>query len=136
MRNYGLLIICALSLTAGLCGDRVTINNGPTGPTPVTPTVTTTRIEFRVSGNVPTVRIRYSDPSSGVNQTVTSLPFQAAFDTSLTSSFLSLDVSSVTAVLIPNPFLSASILVNGNVFRQGTSTDVLPSILISGDWRK
>lgn len=138
MNLRNLLITCALGIasTAGLCGDRITVNNGPTGPSPVTPTVTTTRIEFRVSGNVPTVRVRYSDSTNGVNQVVTSLPFQAAFDTSLTSLFLSLDVSSTTAVLISNPFLSAQILVNGVVFRQGSSTEVLPSILISGDWRK
>ena len=135
MKYPALFTVCALTLTAGLCGDRTTINNIQPSPVP-DPAKTTTRIEFRVSGNVPTVRVRYSDPVNGTNQTVTSLPFQAAFDTSLTSLFLSLDVSSTTAVLISNPFLSAQILVNGNVFRQAVSSEVLPTILISGDWRK
>ena len=134
---FGVLFL-PMAMVAG-CDKTYVINpNSPSQTTTTTnnPTTNTTKVEFRVFGNAPSVKVRYSDPLSGVNQTITALPFSASFDTTLTSLFLSLDVSSVTALTISNPFISGQILINGNVFRQGSSSDVLPSFIISGDWRK
>lgn len=116
---------------------NVTVNNGPTGPSG---TNTTTKIEYRVTGNASSVRIRYFNVSDGLIQTVTTLPFTTSFTTTESSLFLSLDVTPLswpTTVTSGNAFLSAQIFAAGNLFREDTSNDFLSNTLsVNGTWRR
>lgn len=115
--------------------DSVTVNV-PTGPTP--PTVTMNGIEFRVIGNANSVRIRHINPVDGLSQVSTVLPYVLTLKTEQTVMFLSLEVTpqSYPAALLA-PFLSAQIFVNGTLFREGSSADLLLlPISVSGTWRK
>jgi hypothetical protein len=121
-----------------------TINNYPTAPSQLPSTTTPTpqpilsKIEFRVTGNANSVRIKYFTPQDGLIQAVTTLPFTTSFTTSLDELFLSLDVTPISYSASVNfPFLSAQIFVNGNLFREVTSTDIfLNTLSISGNWRR
>jgi hypothetical protein len=134
------LLLCALALAgASACGD--TIVNVPTNPSNATSTTTppkTSQIQFRVTGNASSVRVRYSTPTDGLVQTVTTLPFFTSFNTSADNLFLSLEVTPITySALVNYPFLSAQILVNNDLFREATSTDFfLYTISVNGVWRK
>lgn len=128
-------------ILAGCSRDRtyITLPASPSSvpTTPTTPVVVTNKIEFRVSGTATSVRVRYSTPLDGLSQTVTSLPFFASFNTTQSSHFLSLDVTPLTFPLVGQPFLSAQILVDGNLFREASSFDLTTSLLsVSGNWRR
>lgn len=120
------------------CGDRdttVNVNNqSPTGPS----SVITTKIEFRVTGNALSARIKYSNQIDGLNQTISTLPFFTSFNTNESSMFLSLEETPVSypfSVLFP--FMSIQIIVNGELFREATSTDFLLNTLsVNGTWRR
>jgi hypothetical protein len=134
-RAFGILLFGFIG-TAGLCTTTVN-NNIPTAPTPATPTVTKSTVEFRVIGNANQARVRYSDPIDGLNQVVTSLPYSNSFSTTSAQMFLSLDVTPLSfPLLIANPFLAAQIVVDGSVFLSGTSNDTSSTVTISGTWRK
>ena len=133
------LLLCALALAgASACGD--TIVNVPSGPSAVTqtPTPTTSQIQFRITGNANSVKVRYSTPTDGLVQTVTTLSFFTSFNTSADNLFLSLEVTPISySALVNYPFLSAQILVNNDLFREATSTDFfLYTISVNGVWRK
>jgi len=131
------LALCLL-LIVGACDREITINL-PTEPTQKEePKVITSKIEFRVVGNASSVRIRYSTPADGLIQTVTSLPFFAAFNTTESLLFLSLDVTPLAFPLsVTIPFLSAQVFVNGNLFREATSSDFFSTTLsVTGTWRR
>jgi hypothetical protein len=136
MRHISVLILIALSVMG--C-DKTVNNNYPITPTPVpSDKVVTSKIEFRVTGNANSVRVKYFTPSDGLIQSVTTLPFTISFNTTLDELFLSLDVTPLSYNASVNfPFLSAQIFVNGNLFREVTSTDVILNTLsISGNWRR
>ncbi len=139
MRSLLLALLAGLSLTVAACGD--TIVNLPTTPsqtTPTTPAVVKSTIEFRVTGNATSVRIRYSSPTDGLAQVVTTLPYFTSFTTTSDSLFLSIEATPISYSAITNyPFLSIQILVNGTLFREATSTDfLLYTISTQGNWRR
>lgn len=135
-KTWRILLVLGVGLAAA-CGD--TIVNVPTTPTPTAPTApTSVRLEFRVTGNANSARIRYSTPLDGLVQTTTTLPFFTSFSTTADTMFLSLEVTPISySAIVLNPFLSAQILVNNTLFREATSTDfLLYPISVNGTWRK
>jgi hypothetical protein len=136
----GLLPLLALTLAA--CGD--TIVNLPTQPsnqattTGTTPAVVKSTIEFRVVGNPTSVRVRFSSPSEGLTQVVTTLPYSITFTTTADTLFLSLEATPIAySFLTDYPFLSAQIVANGTLFREDTSNEfLLRTIAVSGTWRR
>jgi len=136
----GLLVLALVIGSA--CGDTIINVPNPTAPTtPVKeePKVITSKVEFRVVGNANSVRIRYSNPVDGLVQTVTSLPFFTSFSSTDSILFLSLDVTPISFPLVTaQPFLSAQIFVNGNLFREAsTLSDSLTNTLtVNGTWRR
>jgi hypothetical protein len=106
----------------------------PTDPTPV---VVSNTFEFRVTGNAQQVRIRYSNPVDGTSQVSSALPFFTSFRSDRDYVFLSLDVTPLNFPFsVTQPFISAQILVNGEVFGQASSTEFLETVSISGTWRR
>jgi hypothetical protein len=135
------LALCALVLAgAWACGDTIVNIPNPTQATPLDtkPAVITSRLEFRVTGNATSARIRYSTPLDGLVQTTTTLPFFTSFNTTSDNLFLSLEVTPINySAIVNNPFLSAQILVNNTLFREATSTDfLLYTISVNGVWRR
>lgn len=136
-------VLFVLTLLALGCGDTNIYNdraNGQTSvqTTPTTPTVTNVRLEYRVSGNADSVKIKYYNPYDGLNQTVTTLPWSISFNTTADSLFVSLEVTPVIFnSLTLYPFLSAQILVNGSIFKEVTSNSMLlNTISVNGTWRR
>jgi hypothetical protein len=133
MRSF-LVVLVALAVAG--CGD--TIVNIPTTPTPTTPAVVKHTIQFRVLGNATSARVRYSTPTDGLGQVVTSLPYFNTFTVSGDSLFLSLEATPISygfAVLYP--FLSVQIAVDNTVFREATTQDfLLQPLSTSGQWRQ
>ena len=130
--RFVLALMLALSTVA--CGDE-TIINLPNNPTPVEPE--STRIEFRVSGNASSVRVRFSSERDGLIQTTTTLPFFTSFNTEATNLFLNLEVTPISYSVIQLPFLSAQIFADGNLFREATSNEfILNTLTVNGTWRK
>lgn len=134
-------ILVSIALTCAACGD--TIVNIPTQPsqvqqTPTTPPVVKSTVEFRVTGNPTSVRVRFSAPSDGISQVVTTLPYTTSFSTTADTLFLSLDATPIAYSFATDfPFLSIRILVNGAVFREATSNEfLLHTLAIDGTWRR
>jgi len=133
------LLLCALALAgASACGDTIVNIPNPTQPTSATTTPVTSQLQFRVTGNATSARIRYSTPLDGLVQTTTTLPFFTSFNTTSDNLFLSLEVTPIGySGIVNNPFLSAQILVNNTLFREATSTDfLLYTISVNGVWRR
>jgi hypothetical protein len=129
--------VAFLALMIAGCDREITINL-PTEPTPTTPAVVRSTIEFRVIGNPTSVRVRYSTPTDGLTQVVTTLPYSTAFTTVVDSMFLSLEVTPIAYSLITNyPFLSIQIVANGALFREATSNEfILNTLQVNGTWRR
>ena len=131
-----LIFLLALGLSA--C-DKTYINY-PTDPSDsfIPRTTEETRLEFRVNGNATSARIRYSNPIDGLSQVVTVLPYLTSVKTTDTSLFLSIEATPLSyPSLVSFPFLSVQIFVNGNLFREASSSEfVLNTISVSGNWRK
>jgi hypothetical protein len=129
--------VALLALMIAGCDREITINL-PTEPKPATPTVVRSTIEFRVIGNPTSVRVRYSTPTDGLTQVVTTLPYSTAFTTVVDSLFLSLEVTPIAYSLITNyPFLSIQIIANGSLFREATSNEfILNPLQVNGTWRR
>jgi hypothetical protein len=132
----GLALLATLG-NVGACDrdDSTTVNvNPPGGPTPV---VRNTAI-FRVTGNASSVRVRYSNPTDGLLQVVTALPYSAAYSSTADSIFLSLEATPLSfPFAVTHPFTSAQIYVNDTLFREASSNDFLSSTLfVSGTWRR
>ena len=134
MRARPLPLLVVLLLAA--CGSDRDITLAPAAPTPA-PTPTHT-IEFRVIGNASSVRVRHVNPVDGLSQVTTVLPFVVSLRTEQTVMFLSLEVLPLSyppGILFP--FLSVQIFVNGALFREGSSADLLMlPISVSGTWRR
>jgi len=131
------LVIALAALTIACSRTYITVPS-PTAPTVDTPKVITSTIQFRVTGNANSVRVRYSTERDGLVQTTTTLPFFTSFTTTSDNLFLSLEVTPVSYNAVTNfPFLSAQVLVNGNLFREATANDfILNTITVNGTWRR
>jgi hypothetical protein len=132
MKRLSIILGLFLATTVAACGDTV---YQVTPPAPTAPSRTS--IEFRVSGNASSARIRYANPVDGLTQVVTSLPYVIELATTQDNFFLSLDVTPLSyPFFVPNPFMSAQIIVNGFLFREATSNDTLMNTLsVSGTYR-
>jgi len=133
------LILAAGIATTIACGDTIiNVPNQPSAVTSSTTAATSNKLEFRVTGNASSARIRYSTPLDGLVQTTTTLPFFTSFSTKADDVFLSLEVTPIGYnAIVNNPFLSAQILVNNTLFREATSTDfLLYTISVNGVWRR
>jgi hypothetical protein len=145
------LVAATLLLALGVACDKTyIIPTGPTAttvtgganptpnPTPGSPIVTSSRIEFRVTGNALGARIRISDAVNGLNQITTTLPYTFTVTTTLDSMFVSLESTPTSySALIANPFHSVQIFTNGTLFREASSTDFfLSTVSVSGTWRR
>jgi hypothetical protein len=139
---FGWIGISTLACTGLLClGCGDTVVNVPNQPSAATPTPTPTPlasnlISFRVVGNASSVRVRYTTPADGLTQVFTTLPFVAAFSTTATSVFLSLEAQPLIFQNISFPFLSIQIVVNDTVFLQTSSQDTFTTLAVSGTWRR
>ena len=134
MRLFPLILVLLL----GGCTDIV---YPPTSPDAVARNPTTpknVKIEYRVSGNATSVRIRFSNNEDGLSQVVTTLPYTNTFSTESDSLFVSLDVTPISySALTTFPFLSAQIFVDGKLFREATSNEfLLNTLAVSGTWRR
>ncbi len=126
------------------CGDtNIIVPTQPSSTSTINtvtnpPTSTPVAIQFRVTGNATSVRIRYSNERDGLIQTVTTLPYFTTFTSTSDAVFLSLEVTPlVFSASTDNPFLAAQIFVNGNLFREATSTSYfLNTIAVDGTWRR
>jgi hypothetical protein len=101
--------------------------------------VASTKIEYRVTGNAATVRVRYSNGLDGTAQVITALPYDVPiFVSESTSLFISLDVTPISyATGTTFPFLSIQIFVNGQLFREAASSDfTLTTLSVNGTWRR
>ena len=135
---HRLLALIAVISCAG-CGDTIVNYPSPTSPTVVTDTTSkASTIQFRVTGNAQSVRVRYSNERDGLVQTVTTLPFFTSFTSTSSNLFLSLEVTPISFSAITDyPFLNAQIFVNGDLFREASSTSFfLNTISVDGTWRK
>lgn len=137
-------IIIALIAVFSIACDETTSINFPTSPsgdgtTIVNPNGTLMRstIEFRVTGNATSARIRYSTSIDGMTQVQTMLPFINRITTNQPSIFVSLEASPVSYPLSAvYPYLAVQIFVNGTLFREATSSDMfLNPVSVSGTWR-
>jgi hypothetical protein len=131
------LLVALVALSLAGCDREITINL-PTEPTPTTPAVVKSTIEFRVVGNATSVRVRYSTPADGLTQLTTTLPYFTRFVTTESTLFLSLEVTPTGyGFLTVSPFLAAQILVDGALFREATANEfVLNTITVNGTWRR
>ena len=133
-----LLPVLLVAILVSACGD--TIVNVPTAPstTPAPVEAKPSTIEYRVSGNANSVRIRYSNVSDGLSQVVTTMPYVTRFTTKDTTMFLSLEATPISYPFsVTFPFLSVQIFVDGNLFREASSNEFLLNTLsVSGTWRK
>lgn len=136
-RAVVLALGCAVTVA---CGD--TIVNLPTQPGQTAPPVTTpavkNTIQFRVTGNATSARVRYSTPIDGLGQVVTSLPYFNSLTISGDSLFLSLEATPISYMgTVFYPFMSVQIVVNGTVFREATTQSfLLEPMSVSGQWRQ
>jgi hypothetical protein len=151
MKLAATLLISLIALTGGVgCDKTYIIPTGPTAttvtgngnpvpnPTPGSPVVVSSKIEFRVTGNALGARIRISDAVNGLNQITTTLPYTFTVTTSLDSMFVSLESTPTSyGALTSNPFHSVQIFTNGVLFREASSTDFfLSTVSVSGTWRR
>jgi len=143
------LVAATLLLSLGVaCSDKTYIvptspstgvNSGGGLPPPTGgPVLTSSRIEFRVTGNALGARIRISDAVNGLNQITTTLPYTFTVTTSLDSMFVSLESTPTGySSLVTGPFHSVQIFTNGTLFREASSTDFfLSTVSVSGTWRR
>lgn len=139
MRIVPFLLTCVL-LTGSFSCTRtyISVPNQPSSvATDATKTPVSATIQFRVTGNANSVRVRYSTERDGLVQTTTTLPFFTSFTTKSDNLFISLEVTAVSYSVIQFPFLSAQVLVDGNLFREATSNEfLLNTITVNGTWRR
>ena len=133
-------LLC-VGFTAGVllsgCRDTIVIPTAP-APTPTPVVAAKNTIQFRVIGNATSVVVRYSTPTNGLEQAVSSLPFFSGFSTSATAIFLSLQATpSSYPFSVIAPFLDVQIVVNDDVFQEASSQDFsLNTLAVSGTWRQ
>jgi hypothetical protein len=131
-------LVISLALITGCTRTYITTPTQPTSTTVTDTTNKVAKVEFRVISNATSVKVRYSNERDGLVQTVTTTPFFTSFTSTADNLFLSLEVTPISfSALVNYPFTSAQIFVNGDLFREVTSTDVLLyTISVNGTWRK
>jgi hypothetical protein len=140
-------VIIILSLLSFKCQDKNYIfptspdtdkNFGGNNPGGGGSVFTQNKIEYRVTGNAVSARIRHSNSEDGLTQVVTTLPYVITITTNSDNLFLSLEATpSAYGFGILFPFMSVQIFTNGILFREATSSDFfLNTIAVSGTWRK
>lgn len=121
----------ALALALALataCSDKIYIST-PAAPSPVERIDT---VEFRVSGDLPFVVVRVSNSLDGLTQQSTVLPFTSTVSlVNRDAVFLSLD-----ARASGTGFLHAAIFVNGTIFREASSAQLNPVVIVEGTYRR
>jgi hypothetical protein len=123
------VIAAPLVLLALITGCTRVYNQQPTAPSTTVDTGTKKvihdNIEFRVIGNATGARVRYSNTLDGLLQITTTLPFQISIDSIKDTIFLSLEATPTGfsgATL--SPFMEVQIFVNGNLFREASSSSI------------
>jgi len=141
-----ILVLLVVMSIAGCSKDNTIID--ATRPSPVgEPTPRTTnnpnspvavnKVEYRVTGNAMSARIRYSNVIDGSTQVVTTIPYTATFTSTESAIFVSLEATPIQYVNTLYPFFSVQIFVNGALFRESTSSDLFfTTISVSGTWRR
>jgi hypothetical protein len=122
------------------CERTIVVNptNPSTNPTTPTEVAKPIKVDYRVSGNAITARIRYSNPIDGLTQVITALPFSVSFSTTTDQIFLSIESTPLTyPSTVIYPFMSVQIFVNGVLFREASSADFVQNpISVNGTWRR
>lgn len=138
MRFISLVAVVSSVLTIACTRTYITTPTQPTTTVESTTTNKTATIQFRVSGNATSVRIRYSSERDGLVQTITTLPFFTSFSSTASNLFVSLEVTPISYNATTDyPFLNAQIFVNGDLFREASSTSFfLNTISVDGTWRR
>jgi len=133
------LMCVALALAMSIHCTRVIYPpTGPSQTTNVTPTITKDIVSFRVLGNAVGAKVRFSNSIDGLNQITTSLPFQQSIESAKDNAFFYLEATSNGyPASVSNPFLSVQIVVNGNLFREASTTSVFfDTITVSGTYHR
>lgn len=141
MRTLSVLLLTALLTVTGCQQTGDYGSDNPTRPTPLpttptTPVVQVTRIEFRVNGTSTTARIRYTNAVDGTTQIITSLPYITTVTTQESFMFVTLEATPVSYLYTPFPFMSVQIFVNGVLFREAVSDNLINPLSVSGTWRR
>lgn len=105
----------------------------PTAPTALaTAPISSDTVEFRVSGDLPFVQVRVNNSLDGLSQFSTVLPYTSQLPLgSRDSAFLSIDARGSGF-----GFLHAAIFVNGVIFREGSSSQWNPVVIVEGTYRR
>lgn len=127
-----LTLISACQQNREVVGSPTPLPTNPSNPVPTTQT----KIEFRVNGSSTTARIRYTNAIDGTTQVVSSLPYITTITTSDSSMFLTLEATPVAYGFSLFPFMSVQIFVNGVLFREAVSDNLLNTVSVAGTWRK
>ena len=132
--------VVLLALIVAACGDTVINIPSPSPvdtPNPI-PVVTKDKIQFVVTGNAVSVKVKYSSSVEGLNQTTTTLPFQSTISSSADGTFLFLEATpSGYSALVVNPFVAVQIFVNGSLFREAATTSAFnETVSVSGTYRR
>ena len=109
-------------------------NQLPTEPSDSAKTSGLDIIEYRVTGTATSVSIRYSNSSDGLTQVTTSLPYSVTIQSDKKVIFLSLDAQVLLFTSL-QPFMSAQIYVNGQLFREATATNFSTPLSIAATFR-
>ena len=144
MRICTLALLLLLSPLAGCNNSDITrpseIPRGTEPPraTTTVPVAQSSRIEFRVSGNATSARVRLTNAVDGTTILTTTLPYVTTVTTTESSMFVALEATPVSYPFTnTTPFLSVQIFVNGSLFREAIAEDYSYStISVSGTWRK
>lgn len=143
MRILSVLLLTFLFITSNsacqqnreLSGSPTPLPTNPSNPTNPTPS-TQTKIEFRVNGSSTTARIRYTNAVDGTTQVVSSLPYITTISTTESSMFLTLEATPISYSFSQFPFMSVQIFVNGVLFREAVSDNLLNTVSVAGTWRR
>jgi hypothetical protein len=141
MRISSILLLTVLLTVSGCqqngdLGPEDSTRPTPLPTTPTTPVVQVTRIEFRVNGTSTTARIRYTNAVDGTTQIITSLPYVTTVTTQESFMFVTLEATPVSYTYTPFPFMSVQIFVNGVLFREAVSDNLLNPLSVAGTWRR
>jgi hypothetical protein len=139
-------LVAALAVVAALaaaaCGDTNLYTSGisttPTAPgSTTTPTTGRHTIEFRATGTLTSARLDYSDPTNGITEVVSGLPYLADVFTTQGQIFLSFQVTPMAfSFAAASPFVAAQIFVDGVLFREASAADgSFNTLAVSGTWR-
>ena len=126
------LFLAALPLLAGACtieDERDHPDASPTAPSPPPAPPKVHDFEFRVTGTLRGVDVALNSTAEGTTSITTDLPWFATVRSTRTSMFLSL-----AAQGLGFGTLTVQLFVDGQLFREATSSGFDPRAAISGQW--